>query len=264
MPQHSHFPPTPNESDLFRSEGCLSLVLATSHGTPRVGPNQTPCLLGFDKRLGVVCSAPTPLTRLNRQCPSLFTTTSLWVWGISDLMPSFPRSVQRAPSNCYCHSILDRKSAWPVLATTWHCDLSQQMRGLLMMWGHLCIRKPKQNISPSRSRQRGSSQAPPPPEFFSPALCWSTRILRGFSPPSTRIFGTPCDADFWNATTRNLARNFGRGFFGALWPIIFSISGPKNPTPKISAQISCFFTAIFWPILPAKSGAGTEPNEEQI
>ena len=45
-----------------------------------------------------------------------------------------------------------------------------------MLWGHLCIRKPKQNISTSRSRQRGSSQAPPPPNFSAPHFA----DLRGF------------------------------------------------------------------------------------
>ena len=100
-----------------------------------------------------------------------------------------------------------------------------------------------------------------PPRIFQPR---TLLIYADF----TRIFASkhadfwrPTRRGFWNATTRNLARSFGRGFFGALRPIIFSISGQKNSTPKISAQISCFCTAVFWPTLPAKSGAGTEPNE---
>ena len=215
---------------------------------------QMPCLLGFDKTLGVVCS-----TRPNRQCPNLFTTATLWVWRISDLMPSFPRSAQRAPSNCHYFRVLDRKRAWPVLTTTWHCDIVTTGVRVANDPGAFAHQKTKaKHLSNAPLQAKGLIPSPPviqPHTFLTYADF--TRIFAS----KHADFWHPTRRGFWNVTTRNLTRNFGRGFFGAFRPMIFSISGPKKSTPKISAQISCFFTAIFWPILPAKSGAGTEQNE---
>ena len=84
---YSHLPPLPNESDLFHSRAAFPWSLR--HRMAHVDPKQTPCLLGFDKTLGVVCSAPT-------------LSPGPMVWGIS---------AQRAPSSCYCHRVLDRTSA---------------------------------------------------------------------------------------------------------------------------------------------------------
>ena len=200
-----------------------------------------------------MCSAPNPsLTGPIRQCPSLFTTTSLWVWGISDAMPSFPRSAQRAPSNCYCHSVLDRKALDPCAQQHDTCDLSQQTCGLLMLWGHLCIRKPKQIISPSRSRQRGSSQAPPSnfsaPHFADLRGFYADFRLqaRGFSAPhATRILKRD-NAKFGTKFRTRIFRGTPTYNFQYFWPKKFHA---QKSQPKFHAFSPPFFDPFYLPSL---------------